>query len=154
MSAPRTLRIREILDGLKGTGRKPLLKYIPRPAPPAETKGLFPNALLSALPFDQKYSVIGLLTEQLVLTRDPITSDLIFAELANLGFALDDTAKAKITKSKTTTEYIKKIEKTREVLAEKLAENGDADQPILLNQELSYKQIEGHPDGIKARGGF
>ena len=147
----RTLRIREILDGLKGTGRKPLLKYIPRPTPPPETKGLFPNALLAALPFDQKYSVIGLLTEQLVLTITPITSDLIFAELAALGFTLDDPAKAKITKSKTTTEYIKKIEKTREVLAERLAENGDADQPILLNQELTYKQIAGHPDGIAGR---
>jgi endonuclease IV len=150
MSAP-TMRIRQILDGLKGTGRKPLLKYIPRPAPPTETKGLFPNALLAALPYDQKYSVIGLLTEQLVLTKDPITTDAIFTELAALGYTLDEPTKAKITKSKTTTDYIKKVEATRKVIAEKLVENGDADEPILLNQELSYKQIEGHPDAIAGR---
>jgi endonuclease IV len=144
-----SLRIREILDSLKGTGRRPLLKYIPKPELPSDTKGLFPNALLTSLPFDQKHSLIGLITEALVLTTEPITADSIFDELAKLGVSLDETAKNKIKKSKTTTDYIKKIEKTREVLTEKLTEhNGPGPHTILLNQELSYDCIEGHPDGI------
>jgi deoxyribonuclease-4 len=144
-----SLRIREILDSLKGTGRRPLLKYIPKPPLPSDTKGLFPNALLTSLPFDQKYSIIGLITEALVLSSEPITSDTIFEELTRLGITLNDVAKNKIKKSKTTADYIKKIEKTREGLIEKLSEvNGVAPHTILQGKELSYDCIEGHPDGI------
>lgn len=143
------IRVREILDGLKGTGRRPLLKYIPKVTLPSDTKGLFPNAILSSLPYDQKYSLIGLITETLVLSSEPITNDSPIEELSKLGVTLDDTIKAKIKKSKTTTDYIKKIEKTREVLKEKLAEfNGSGPYEILLNQELAYDCVEGHPDGI------
>lgn len=144
-----SIRVREILDGLKGTGRRPLLKYIPKVNLPSETKGLFPNAILSILPYDQKYSLVGLITETLVLSSEPITNDSPIEELSKLGVTLDETVKAKIKKSKTTTDYIKKIEKTREVLKEKLAEfNGSGPYEILLNQELAYDCVEGHPDGI------
>ena len=60
-----SIRVREILDGLKGTGRRPLLKYIPKVTLPSDTKGLFPNMILSSLPYDQKYSLVGLITEAL-----------------------------------------------------------------------------------------
>jgi deoxyribonuclease IV len=143
------IRVREILDGLKGTGRRPLLKYIPKVTLPSDTKGLFPNMILSSLPYDQKYSLVGLITESLVLGSEPLTNDSPIEELAKLGVTLDETVKAKIKKSKTTTDYIKKIEKTREVLKEKLTEfNGEGPYEILLNQELTYDCVEGHPDGI------
>ena len=148
-----SIRIREILDGLKGTGRRPLLKYIPKITLPSDTKGLFPNAILSALPYDQKYSLVGLITEALVLGSEPITNDSPIDELAKLGVTLEETIKAKIKKSKTTSDYIKKIEKTREELKIKLAEfngspEGGGPYEILQNQELKYDCVEGHPDGI------
>ncbi len=143
------MRIREILDALKGTGRRPLLKYIPKATLPSDTKGLFPNAILSLLPYDQKYSLVGLVTEALVLSSEPITNDSLIAEFTKLGVTFDEIQTAKITKSKTTKDYIAKILKTREVLNEKLSEvNGEGPYEILLNQELSYECIEGHPDGI------
>lgn len=144
-----SMRIREILDALKGTGRRPLLKYIPKATLPSDTKGIFPNAILSLLPYDQKYSLVGLVTEALVLSSEPITNDSLIDEFTKLGVTFDDTQTTKITKSKTTKDYIAKILKTREVLAEKLKEvNGEGPHEILLNQELSYSCIEGHPDGI------
>lgn len=144
-----SMRIREILDALKGTGRRPLLKYIPKVTLPSDTKGLFPNAILSVLPYDQKYSLVGLVTEALVLSSEPITNDSLIAEFTKLGITFDDTQTDKITKSKTTKDYIAKILKTREVLNEKLKEvNGDGPYEILQGQELSYSCIEGHPDGI------
>jgi deoxyribonuclease IV len=144
-----SIRVREVLDGLKGTGRRPLLKYIPKPSLPSDTKGVFPNALLSALPYDQKHSLIGLVTEALVLGTEPITSDSIITELTKLGITLDEVSQNKIKKSKTTTDYIKKIEKTREVLSEKLSEaNGAGPHTILQGAELTSDCLEGHPDGI------
>jgi deoxyribonuclease-4 len=144
-----SIRVREVLDGLKGTGRRPLLKYIPKPPLPSDTKGVFPNALLTALPYDQKHSLIGLVTEALVLGTEPITSDSIIDELTKLGVTLDEVTQNKIKKSKTTTDYIKKIEKTREVLAEKLSEaNGAGPHNILQGAELTSDCLEGHPDGI------
>ena len=144
-----SMRIREILDALKGTGRRPLLKYIPKATLPSDTKGVFPNAILSLLPYDQKYSLVGLVTEALVLSSEPITNDSIITEFTKLGITFDETQTSKITKSKTTKDYITKILKTREALNEKLREaNGNDPYEILLNQELSYSCIEGHPDGI------
>ena len=143
-----SLRVREILDALKGTGRRPLLKYIPRLTPPTDSKGLFPNAILSALPYDQKYSLVGLITESLVLSAAPITNDSPLEELEKLNIHLDDTAKAKIRKSKTTTDYIKKIQRTRDVLQQKLKEMNTAEEEMLLAQQLAFDCVEGHPDGI------
>jgi deoxyribonuclease-4 len=144
-----SMRIREILDALKGTGRRPLLKYIPKATLPSDTKGIFPNAILSILPYDQKYSLVGLVTEALVLSSEPITNDSLIAEFTKLGVTFDEIQTAKIIKSKTTKDYIAKILKTREVLSEKIKEvNGEESYEILLNQELSYDCIEGHPDGI------
>lgn len=143
-----SLRVREILDALKGTGRRPLLKYIPRLTPPTDSKGLFPNAILTALPYHQKYSLIGLITESLVLSKTPITNDSPLEELEKLNIKLDETTKTKIKKSKTTTNYINKILKTREVLYQKLQEINTNEEEMLLAQELSFECVEGHPDGI------
>jgi endonuclease IV len=147
-----SMRVREILDALKGTGRRPLLKYIPKATLPADTKGTFPNAILSALPYNQKYSLTGLVTEALVLSSEPITSDSIIEEFLKLGITFDEATKAKIVKSKTTKDYIDKLLKTREVLNEKLKEaNGEGPYEMLLGQELEYECIQGHPDCISGK---
>jgi deoxyribonuclease-4 len=146
------MRVRELLDALKGTGRKPLLKYIPKATLPADTKGLFPNAIISQLPHNQKYSLTGLVTEALVLSNEPITSDSIIEEYTKLGLTFDESQVAKIKKSKTTTDYIDKILKTREVLKEKLEEhNGESPYEMLLGQELEYDCLQGHPDAIAGK---
>ena len=59
--------------------------------------------------------LLDLSLKHFVLGSEPITNDSPIEELAKLGVTLDETVKAKIKKSKTTTDYIKKIEKTREV---------------------------------------
>jgi deoxyribonuclease-4 len=144
-----SLRVREILDALKGTGRKPLLKYIPKATLPEDTKGLFPNAIISQLPHDQKYSLTGLVTEALVLSSEPITADSILEEFTKLGIIWSKEHIDKIKKSKTTTDYINKILKTRELIAEKLL--GPPPHTILQGEELHYDCVEGHPDGIAGR---
>jgi len=150
-----SLRVREILDGLKGTGRKPLLKLIPKPTLPADTKGLFPNAIMSTLPHDQKYSIVGLITESLVLSNEPITATEVILELIKLGINPNSVQEAKIKKSKTTQDYINKILKTREELQRSLREfNGLPDgtpHTIIQGEELTHECVQGHPDGICAK---
>jgi deoxyribonuclease-4 len=144
------LRVREVLDALKGTGRRPLAKFLPPlPAMPSDLSGRFPHALLSVLPVDDKYSIIGLLTESLVLGYDPLTNDSLFQALQAIGIELDATARAKVEKSKTTKDYLKKIEVTRmnlEVALQRIT--GEATPIILQQQVLQYECVQGHPDGV------
>ena len=137
------MRVRNILDGLKGTGRRPLLKHIDLPALPENPEGRFPHALLTALPKDTRHSVIGRITEALVLGTQPLTCDSIQTELTVLGVPLDATAVAKVRKSKTTQDYLEKIKCTRAILAEH-----SKDSPLLQHQELRRGNVEGHPDGV------
>jgi endonuclease IV len=140
-----SLRVRQILDQLKGSEKKSFLKHLPEPSLPSETKGLFPNALLTSLPSDQKYSLIGVLTEALVLSSEPITNDSIIAHITSFGIDLAEEKVNKIMKSKTTKDYITKVEKTREELSKKL---DTCLNTIIQGKVLTSLNVEGHPDGI------
>jgi len=143
------MRVRTILDGLKGTGRRPLCKHVPLPALPESTEGRFPHALLLALPQDTRHRIIGLVTEALVLGTQPLTVASLLQELATLGTPLDPVAATKVTKSKTTTDYLQKIQTTRSVLQQDLARITQQDKPLIQqNQELCREDVEGHPDGV------
>lgn len=143
------MRVRNILDGLKGTGRRPLLKHVPLPPLPENREGRFPYTLLTVLPQDTRHSIIGRITEALVLGTQPLTVDSIQNELVALGCPLDAAAAAKVTKSKTTTDYLQKIQATRTALQGHLQTTTKEDKPIIQqNQELQKDSVEGHPDGI------
>ena len=143
------MRVRNILDGLKGTGRRPLLKHVPLPALPESPEGRFPHALLLSLPQDTRHRIIGLVTEALVLGTQPLTVASLLQELAALGTSLDPVAAAKVTKSKTTTDYLQKIQTTRNALQLHLTRCTQQDKPLIQqNQELRRDNVEGHPDGI------
>jgi deoxyribonuclease-4 len=152
-----TLRVRHILDN---TDKRTLYKYIPKYVLPENKKGIFPSSIGSCLPTDEKCSIIGLLTEFLVLYENKIelhkndshennshkiNNDRIFEGLERLDIFLSDIQKDKIIKSKTTINYLEKINNTRKKLFEFIKKDNN---PILKEQELRYKSIQGHPDGI------
>ena len=156
MSQP-SIRVRHILDTIKGPARIPFVKLLPpqvksllesASADATPFKGVFPSALLSHIPKTMSpYSIVGLITESLVLGSQPLTIDSIVGELARWNVSLDDSAKAKVAKSKTTADYLKKIEATR---AEIVKQTGGA--AIAQQQVLSHGCVEGHPDGVCAAG--
>jgi deoxyribonuclease-4 len=138
---------------MKGAARGPFVKMLPQQvkdaltsAEPSSYKGLFPNALLSNIPADmQRYSVVGLVTESLVLGSQPLTIDSIAGELPKWNVTFDDATKAKVARSKTTAEYLKKIAATRAEIAK---ETEGAASPLTQGHTLSHECVEGHPDAL------
>jgi deoxyribonuclease-4 len=144
------LRVRQILDGLKGTGRRPFAKYLPPlPPMPEDTTGRFPHALLSVLPPDDKHALVGRVTESLVLGNIPLTTDSIFQVLQTHGVDLDATSKAKVIKSKTTQDYLNKVLTTQQRLQADLQRITNDPSPVILEEQVvQHACVQGHPDGI------
>jgi deoxyribonuclease-4 len=144
------MRIRAILDGLKGTGRRPLLKHVPTAPLPANPEGRFPHALLAALPAAEKYSIIGHLTEALVLgTETAITCDTLLQHLTLLGHELDPEHAKKVRASKTTQDYLAKVQATQTLVYQKLRERTNEESPTIeYNPEITQGPVQGHPDGV------
>jgi CRISPR/Cas system-associated exonuclease Cas4 (RecB family) len=132
------LRVRQVLDQIGGNSRRGLNKFLPEYALPSNTKGLFPSTILSSYS-SEKYSNVGILTEMLVLTDANLTENLTHAS---------QEQKDKIKKSKTTSDYLLKIQKTKIILNEFLQKHNLSLNDIKLDQELTGINITGHPDGI------
>jgi deoxyribonuclease IV len=138
------LRVRAVLDGITGTGRRPLLKFIPEYTIPEDTKGTFPATIMSCFEKEQRYSITGLLTEELILLdKEKIDIDNIL-EAMKKYINLNLESRTKISKSKTTKDYIEKINYTKALLKTEMK----IDSKILKNQEYTYKCVQGHPDGV------
>ena len=143
-----SIRVRPLLDNLKATGRRPLVKLLPDyDFLPDETAGIFPSALLNALARKDKYSIIGILSEQLVLGEMPLEVNSIWPILAKYGITVGEPEREKVAKSKTTRDYFAKLEATRDQLHEYLIAM-EQHTVIELEQECIYECVEGHPDGV------
>ena len=137
------LRIRQVLDQIGGNGRRGLNKYLPSYSLPEGTKGMFPNAILSSYSQD-KYSEVGLLTEELVLMPRPVDIPVLLSRLPHIT----DATREKIIRSKTTADYLVKLQTTQKILGDFLETQGFSLANIELNRELTGKNIVGHPDGM------
>lgn len=138
------LRVRQVLDKIGANGRRTLIKYLPPYSLPENAKGTFPTAILqSFVTSESNHSEVGILTEKLLFCPN-LTKEYVMQCLPD-----DIPNKQKIEKSKTTNDYILKIQKTRDVLSEFLSNNGGFGlNEVLLEQELVGTHIIGRPDGI------
>ncbi len=140
------LRVRQVLDGIGGTGRRGLLKHLPEYSLPDYVKGTFPTTLLSSYSDPSvKYSEVGLLTEKLVLSSSPLKLESF---LESLTHVTSPEILQKIRKSKTTKDYLEKVEKTRSALNEYLITHGLTLENAIFDSELLGTNIMGHPDAI------
>lgn len=139
-----TLRVRQILDKIGGTGRRSLNKFLPQYLLPSDTKGIFPATILAS--YNQyKSSEVGILTEKLVLLNETVDKQKLMSYLTHTT----QEQKEKILKSKTTTDYLAKIQKTKEILNNYLKETHNLSlENALFNQELVGTNITGHPDAV------
>ena len=146
-------RVRELLDAIHIPGRKALAKLLPPSAgvlpENIDPKGAFPAAILAALP-QYKHSIVGLATERLVLLPKeiPITVDTVIAcvteeyqTACGSGRIIPAETVAKIRKSKTTADYIAKIQATRAMLPF---------ATLRRDVELTTAcgTLQGHPDAV------
>lgn len=131
-----TIRIRELLKQLSKTFRQNLVKLLPKCIKKCSFgRSSYPTAILKQFPSETKYSLLGLITEELLkLSGKSITSGAlrkVTLEIANI----DITDKA--LKSKTTVDFLKRVS----CMANMLCVPGKQ-----YNPEISCGDIIGHPD--------
>jgi deoxyribonuclease-4 len=110
-----------------------LKKLLPRGVvahPPPEPEGTrYPAALLSALPHDDAYALLGWITEDLLrlppaeITQAALDAAITTRCAAHCDYAVPPAALAKVAKSKTTTPYMEHLRGTRRQI--RFAARGD-----------------------------
>jgi deoxyribonuclease IV len=139
------IRVRQLLSAMNGVERAELKKLLPAKLatnPPEEPAGTrYPAALLSALPKEEAYSLLGWITEDL-LHYAPVDITMATLETVIKGRWPEATpeAIAKIAKSKTTEPYLNHIRETRKKV------RFEAHGALQYEQTVGCDTVEGHPD--------
>jgi deoxyribonuclease-4 len=145
-STMTTLRVRSILQNLNSVQTADLKKLLPSKLkmPTADTQR-YPNAIMSAFPADQSYSLLGFLAEHLLrLPAAEIHLNSLCTEMKKL-MSLSTEAEKKIRESKTTQPFLDALVTTRKEL-EKVLRSGQAEGPLKFEEVLKNGHVEGHPD--------
>ena len=110
-----TTRVRSILSRLDASAKKRFVKIMPAMAIPPEclVSVLYPHALLSQLPKESCYLLLGVITESMLRFTVPnITMDRLIRE-TNQVQPLSAESIKKIRTSKTTEPYLQHLRITR-----------------------------------------
>lgn len=141
------MRVRQILTSLATAERRSLLKLIPKSVltldPVPETQR-YPSALLSNLPKDDAYSLLGHIAEYLLrLPSAEISIPALLTTVRTFVPDLPATTLEKISKSPTTPPFLSAIQQTRIKLEVLLAESGETPT---YEPEVHNLLVQGHPD--------
>ena len=142
-----SVSVRTILSCLDTGSKKLFIKLLPISTLPPDSCKIpvkYPNALLTSLPKDECYSMIGILTESMIqLPVSEITIANLLSQLDKIC-PLTPVQTQKITKSKTTVPFLNHLISTRSKLDSILI--GES----TFNKTISHKNVEGHPDILTA----
>jgi len=137
-------RVRAILSSLDTASMKQftsLLKNVPSIPEECLVSVKYPNALLSHLPKENSYSLLGVITENMLrYPLSQITLDTLIRETVRVSNISIDIQK-KIRVSKTTEPYLDHLRNTRVRFDEIVKDN-----MVEYDSVLSYESVEGHPD--------
>ena len=138
-----SVRVRTILSCLDTKSKKVFIKLLPISTLPPDSCKVpvkYPNAILTSLPKDECYSMLGILAESMI--QHPVLEITLATLLAELDkiCPLTPVQKEKITKSKTTVPFLNHLISTRTKLDSILI--GES----TFNRTISHKNVEGHPD--------
>jgi len=135
------LRVRNILSNMDAPTRASMKKLIPKlPAP--ETPAIkYPSAILSVLPKDQSYSLLGFIAEEMLrLPHDEINKETLKIAMKKWHTELTPKDTAKVGKSKTTEPFLEHIRTTRKKMD--IVIKGT----LVFDTTVAFGQVEGHPD--------
>jgi len=134
-----SLRVRNILSNADGESLKALKKMLPKHAVPDVATAKYPAALLSALPKDESYSLLGCITEEL-LRSSVINFETLCSCVKKWWPDATEETNAKLLKSKTTEPFLDLVRTT------KVAMDAVVRGSLRFDTAVSYKGVEGHPD--------
>jgi endonuclease IV len=132
------LRVRDLLSHMDGTERRALKALLPKLAPPAVDTYPYPNALMSLLPKDERYSLLGCIAEE-VLRSEP-TIESFLAAIQKWYPPFDKAMEDKLLKSKTSAAFLDHLTATKEAW-DKVAKG-----PLTFDTEVAFGMVQGHPD--------
>jgi len=136
-------RVRHLLSSMDSTARASLKKLLPKKlVMPDAATGKYPAAILSVLPKDECYSLLGCIAEDLLRLPPP---EITLAALHDtLKKYYPEYNKAKIVKSKTTQPFLDHIVATRTKL------DAVVKGTLVFDTSVSFEAVEGHPDAQTA----
>ena len=135
-------RVRQLLSLMDSTARASLKKLLPKKlVMPDVLTAKYPAALLSALPKDESYSLLGCIAEELLrLAPAEITVDALHTAIKKYYPEYGDVAKGKIVKSKTTRPFLDHLVVTRTKL------DAVVKGTLVFDTVVNFEAVEGHPD--------
>jgi deoxyribonuclease IV len=139
-----TLRVRQILEAMDSQKRAELKKLLPsKTALPELPAAKMPSGILSSLPKDNAYSILGCVAEEMLrLPSSDIDLDCLLTALHIHCSSFDATAEAKIRKSTTTKPFVDSLITTRKKLEAVLRPDGE----LKFEEEVTWGAVSGHPD--------
>jgi deoxyribonuclease-4 len=135
-------RVRQLLSLMDSTARASLKKLLPKKlVMPDVATGKYPSAILTMLPKDECYSLLGCIAEDLLrLPPTDITLTSLHAAILSYYPDYTDAQKGKIAKSKTTQPFLDHIVATRVKL------DAVVQGALVFDTVVRYEAVEGHPD--------
>lgn len=135
-------RVRQLLSMMDSTARASLKKLLPKKLTvPDVVTGKYPAAILSMLPKDECYSILGCIAEDLLrLSPTEITVAALHEVIQKNYPDYSTVDKAKVTKSKTTQPFLDHIVATRTKL------DAVVKGTLVFDTTVTYEAVEGHPD--------
>ena len=136
-----SVRVRHIIKTAPSEALKELQKLLPKIPVPSLITHRYPAALLSVFPKEERYSLLGCVTEDLLrLPVTDITVDALWSAVQVWYPAIEAKAKDKLTISKTTEPYLQHVRNTRTAL------DAVTKGPLTFDTVVTYDSVEGHPD--------
>lgn len=137
------MRVRSILKAMSSLTRAELKKLLPNKLKAPVTDPIrYPNALLTAFPKDQSYSLLGWVAEELLrLDYTAVNMDNLIVAVKKWYPEITDAGINKIRVSKTTEPFLNHIIETRKKVD--LVAKGS----LRFDEEVSSGLVQGHPDG-------
>ena len=137
----KMIRVRALLSSMDAPSRASLKTFLPKTTFPDSETLRYPSALLSVLPKENSYSLLGFIAEEML--RFPV-EDIHIANLLQATKKwfpqISPQAETKIKKSKTTKPFLDHLRSTREKLDKVLQGT------LAFDTTVTCGNIEGHPD--------
>jgi deoxyribonuclease-4 len=140
-----SLRVRSLLSALTSAEKTAFKKLLPadvvKGVPAVETHK-YPASLLSILPKEESYSLLGCITEDLLrLPATEIVLAALFATIRKWVPTMPPESLVKLAKSKTTDPFLEHVRATRIAWDTVIKES-----TLRFDTEITAETIQGHPD--------
>lgn len=135
------IRVRNLLSNMDAPVRASMKKLLPKLSVPEDPTSRYPSALLSVLPKDNSYSLLGCIAEEMLrLPADGMTIPALHTAIEKWFPEITQVQKTKVAKSKTTPPFLTQLQNTRRRIDEVVKGT------LVFDTTVAYEHVEGHPD--------